>query len=467
MQKDFGIPARFDLGNHGLMNLGSVFWNLRPPALVEQIIWRKEGILSQNGAVVVYTGSHTGRSPEDKFIVDQGSPGNPPIWWGKVNRPMSPDKAEHLFNKLAAYFQGRDIFVQDMVTGAHPQYRLPIRIITETAWHSLFAYDLFIRLPAEVQASHVPQFTLIYAPDFNGQPEQDGTNTNVFIVLDLIRKLILIGGTAYAGEIKKAVFTIMNYLMPQKGVLPMHCSANVGIDEETALFFGLSGTGKTTLSSDPGRGLVGDDEHGWSEEGIFNFEGGCYAKTIRLKPDLEPLIWDAARRFGTVLENVPIDPITQMPNFDDDKLTENTRAAYPIDYLPNVVKEGIAGHPSFIFFLTADAFGILPPLARMTSEQAMYYFLSGYTSKLAGTEQGLGSEPQATFSTCFGAPFLPLNPGLYARLLGEKIAQHQVQVWLVNTGWTGGAFGTGQRIPLPYTPPWCDLSLCTSSIRLR
>lgn len=451
MQKDFGNPARFGLSNHGLFNLGSVYWDLRPPALVEEVLRRKEGILSQFGATVVCTGSHTGRSPDDKFIVKYETTETPPFWWGKINRPISPANAGKLCAKLTGYFQGKDVFVQNLAVGASPQYRLPIRIITETAWHSLFAQALFLRLPVETQVAQTPLFTLIHAPGFNADPDQDGTNSNAFIILDFSKGLVLIGGTAYAGEIKKAIFTIMNYLMPPKNVLPMHCSANVGSNKDVALFFGLSGTGKTTLSSDPERQLVGDDEHGWSEEGIFNFEGGCYAKTIRLKQEFEPLIWDASRRFGTVLENVPLDPATRIPNFNDDSLTENTRAAYPIDYLPNVIIEGQAAHPSSIFFLTADAFGVLPPLARLTPEQALYYFLSGYTSKLAGTEQGLAAEPQATFSTCFGAPFLPLNPGVYARLLGEKIARHQVQVWLINTGWTGGPYGTGRRIPLPYT----------------
>jgi phosphoenolpyruvate carboxykinase (ATP) len=403
------------------------------------------------GGVVVNTCPCTGRSPNDKYVVQNNLPEDAPIWWGKVNKPLAPEKFERLHQKVLAYFQGRDVFVQDMLAGAHPTYRLPIRVISEQAWHSLFAHDLFIRLPAEGLDKHVPQFTVLHAPHFNAVPEVDGVNSNVFIIMDFSRHLILIGGSAYAGEIKKSIFTLMNYLMPRQGVLSMHCSANVGAGGDVALFFGLSGTGKTTLSSDPERGLIGDDEHGWGDDGVFNFEGGCYAKTIKLRQDLEPLIWEATRRFGTVIENVVFDPASRLIDFNSDAITENTRAAYPIDFVPGHIPEGRAGHPANVFFLTADAFGVLPPLARLTREQAMYYFLSGYTSKLAGTEEGLGAEPQATFSTCFGAPFLPLHPNIYARLLGEKIAKHNAQVWLVNTGWTGGPYGIGHRIHLPYT----------------
>ena len=340
--------------------------------------------------------------------------------------------------------------MQDATAAAHPQHRLPIRVITESAWHSLFARNLFIRIKPEEQPNHIPEFTILQAPGFQADPQDDGTNSEVFIVLNLEKRLILIGGTSYAGEIKKSIFTTLNYLLPQKGVLSMHCSANVGKDGNSALFFGLSGTGKTTLSSDPERALIGDDEHGWADDGVFNFEGGCYAKTINLREEYEPLIWNATRHFGTVLENVSIDTNTRRTNFDDDSLTENTRAAYPIGFLDNIIPSGRGGHPTHIFFLTADAFGVLPPIARLTPEQAMYYFLSGYTSKLAGTEKGV-KEPQTTFSTCFGAPFLPLFPSVYAKLLGEKIARHDSQVWLVNTGWTGGPFGIGSRIRIPYT----------------
>ncbi len=448
MQK-FGISSDFGLEHHGLTNLQAEYWNLTPPALVEHVVRRGEGDLGNMGSVVVKTGEHTGRSPNDKFIVDYEE--NDGIWWGKTNQSISPDHFNHLLQKMRAYLQGRDVFVQDMLAGAHPAHQLPIRVITEKAWASLFAYNLFRRLPVESLRQHVPGFTVIHAPDFQAIPAEDGTRTGTFVIIDFEQKLILIGGTSYAGEIKKSIFTIMNCLLPQKHVLSMHCSANVGVQGDTALFFGLSGTGKTTLSSDPDRRLIGDDEHGWSDAGIFNIEGGCYAKTIRLRPQLEPLIWEATRRFGTVLENVVMDPVTRQMDFDDESLTENTRAAYQLESIPNFVPEGYAGHPENVFFLTADAFGVMPPIARLTPEQAMYYFLSGYTSKLAGTEKGLGKEPQATFSTCFGAPFLPLHPNVYARLLGEKIATRHAQVWLINTGWTGGPYGVGERIKLPYT----------------
>jgi phosphoenolpyruvate carboxykinase (ATP) len=451
MVEILGTPSRNDLNLNAFHNLRTIYWNLYPPDLVEHIVRRKEGILAHRGALVVNTGKYTGRSPNDKFIVRNSEHKEAPIWWGKTNQPIAPRHFETLFQKMVSYFQGRELFIQDMVVGAHPLYRLPIRIITEKAWHSLFSRNLFIRIPSENLPTHVPRFTIIHAPGFEAVPAQDGTNSKVFIIIDFDRRLVLIGGTDYAGEIKKSVFTVMNFLMPQKHVLSMHCSANIGVRGDAALFFGLSGTGKTTLSSDPERKLIGDDEHGWDEEGIFNIEGGCYAKTIHLRPDLEPLIWEAAHQFGTILENVTIDPLTRVIDFDDASLTENTRAAYPIDFLPNVTVEGFGDHPENIFFLTADAFGVLPPISALTQEQAMYYFLSGYTAKIAGTEKGLGCEPQSTFSTCFGAPFLPLNPNYYAQLLGEKIKKYQTRVWLVNTGWTGGPYGIGLRIALPYT----------------
>lgn len=446
-----GNPSRFGLENHGLTNLKAAYWNLSPAVLVEHAVRRDEGILSPDGALVVNTGQHTGRSPNDKFVVQEGTDLDAKIWWGKVNQPISADQFDRLYLKAAAYLQNREVYVQDMRAGAHPDHSLPIRIISEKAYAALFAHDLFIRLTKEAQLEHVPGFTVLHCPDLVATPELDGTKSGTFIIVSFAKRVILIGGTSYAGEIKKSIFTIMNFLMPEKGVLSMHCSANVGDRGDVALFFGLSGTGKTTLSSDPERQLIGDDEHGWSDESIFNFEGGCYAKTIRLNPRLEPIIWKAAHRFGSVLENVDMDPHTRQIDFDSERLTENTRAAYPIEFVPNHVPQGYAGHPENIFFLTADAFGVLPPIAHLTREQAMYYFLSGYTSKLAGTEKGLGAEPQATFSTCFGAPFLPLRPGVYARLLGEKIDRHEVRVWLVNTGWTGGAFGVGKRIHLPHT----------------
>ena len=438
-----------DLSQHGLTNLRSIHANLPPAVLVELIVRRSEGILSNSGAVVVTTGAFTGRSAQDKFIVRHSS-STEDVWWGNTNSPIAPEQFARLLEKMQAYLQGKDVFVQDLAVGAHPKYQVPIRVITESAWSSLFSWNLFVRnnlssyLPAE-------GYTIFHAPGFQANPAHDGTRSGVFIIIDFQTRQIIIGGTGYAGEIKKSIFTVMNYILPHSGVLSMHCSANVGKSGDSALFFGLSGTGKTTLSSDPDRRLVGDDEHGWGDEGIFNFEGGCYAKTIHLRQELEPLIWSATNSFGSVLENVVIDPHTRQADFDSSRYTENTRAAYPLFRIANRVPDGAAGHPQHIFFLTADAFGILPPIARLTPEQAMVFFLSGYTSKLAGTEKGLGAEPVATFSTCFGAPFLPLHPGKYAALLGEKIHAHQSQVWLINTGWTGGPYGTGRRIDIPHT----------------
>ncbi|NPV76786.1 MAG: phosphoenolpyruvate carboxykinase (ATP) [Anaerolineae bacterium] len=447
----YGTRSTFGIENHGLLNFRNVYWNLPSPILVEHIIVRDEGKISEHGAVLVHTGQHTGRSPNDKFIVDNKGKNDAEIWWGKVNCPFQPEQYDRLFHKLSGYLQGRDIYIQDMQAGAHPNYRLPIRIITEKAWQSLFAQNLFRKLPKDCLQSHIPEYTLICCPDFLASPETDGTRTSTFIIANFEKKQVIIGGTSYAGEIKKSIFTVLNYVLPLKNILSMHCSANVGNRGDVALFFGLSGTGKTTLSSSPDRRLIGDDEHGWSDEGIFNIEGGCYAKTIRLSRELEPIIWQATHRFGSVLENVVFDPNSRQVFFDDDTLTENTRGAYPLSYVDNYVEAGYSGHPDNIFFLTADAFGVLPPIAKLTLEQAMYYFLSGYTSKLAGTEKGLGNEPQVTFSTCFGAPFLPLHPQIYARLLGEKITRHKSTVWLVNTGWTGGPFGVGNRFKLPYT----------------
>lgn len=450
MSNQVGIPSQHGLENHGLVNLNMVHWNLTSPALVERIVQRGEGLLAHLGPVVVRTGHHTGRSPNDKFVIPE--PGREDdIWWGATNKRMSDGDFDRLLLRMAAYYQGRDVFVQDTAACAHPAYQFPIRVVTETAWHNLFARNMFLRLPPTGLRDHVPQLTILHAPRFHAVPEQDGTNSEVFIVLNLARRMVIIGGSSYAGEIKKAVFTALNYLLPRQGVLSMHCSANVGGDGNVALFFGLSGTGKTTLSSDPQRRLIGDDEHGWGDDGVFNLEGGCYAKTINLRGELEPVIWDATRRFATVLENVTLDTISRRVDFDDASLTENTRAAYPIGFVENHVPEGRGGHPTDVFFLTADAAGILPPIARLSPEQASFYFLSGYTSKLAGTEKGMGAEPVPTFSACFGAPFLPLPPSVYSRLLVEKLARHKPRVWLVNTGWTGGPYGTGQRIRLPYT----------------
>ncbi len=436
----FGVEA------HGIRNPGLVHHNLSTPALYEEVIRRREGILSHLGPIVVRTGSHTGRAANDKFIVKE--PGSESkVWWGKVNQPLSEERFSILHQRMCAYLQTRDLFVQDLFAGADPAYRVPVRVVTETAWHSLFARNMLLR-PTEAElAAHVPEFVVLHAPSFQAIPDVDGTRSETFIVVHFGRKLVLIGGTSYAGEIKKSVFTVMNYLLPQRNVLSMHCSANLGPLVDVALFFGLSGTGKTTLSADPERRLIGDDEHGWSDEGVFNFEGGCYAKVVKLSKEAEPEIWETTRRFGTILENVSIDFDSRRVDLDDQALTENTRAAYPITHVPEVVREGRGGVPKNVIFLTADAFGVLPPVAKLTPEQAIYHFLSGYTAKLAGTEKGV-TEPQAAFSPCFGAPFMALPPTVYARLLGEKLARHGVQCWLVNTGWSGGPYGVGKRMPI-------------------
>ncbi len=450
------VDAIRELEKQGIKNVNRIFWNLSTPALYEEAIKRREGLLAHLGPFLVRTGHHTGRSPNDKFIVKEKS-SDQHIWWGKINRPFEENNFNKLHNRMLAYLQGRDIFVQDCYAGADPNYRISVRVITETAWHNIFVRNLFIQVPREELDKFEPDFTIINAPRFHAVPELDGTNSEVFIIVNFGKKLVLIGGTSYAGEIKKSVFTILNYLLPldpnNKGtkVLSMHCSANVGKSGDVALFFGLSGTGKTTLSADPNRGLIGDDEHGWSDKGIFNFEGGCYAKVIRLSKEAEPEIYETTRRFGTILENVAIDTQSRLLNLDDASLTENTRAAYPLSHINNAVIPSVAGHPKNIIMLTADAFGVLPPIAKLTQEQAMYHFLSGYTAKVAGTEKGLGKEPQATFSTCFGAPFMALHPTVYAQLLGEKMAQHKVDCWLVNTGWSGGPFGVGSRMKIAYT----------------
>jgi phosphoenolpyruvate carboxykinase (ATP) len=434
----------------GMMNLARVHWNLSVPALYEETVRRREGLMAEDGPLVCRTGQHTGRSPNDKFIVREPSSADR-VWWGKVNRPIDPEHFDALHKQLLAYVQGKEMFVLDAYAGADPQYRLPIRVITEMAWHSLFARHMFIgETDPGQQADHKPQFTVIDVPSFTAEPVRHGTNSETFILLNLAKRLVLIGGTTYAGEIKKSIFTVMNYLLPLRNVLSMHCSANVGAGGDVALFFGLSGTGKTTLSSDPERQLVGDDEHGWSDDGVFNIEGGCYAKMIRLSRDAEPQIYDATRRFGTVLENVSMDSKSRRLDLDDDSLTENTRGAYPLSYIVNSVPTGQAGHPRHIVMLTADAFGVMPPIARLTPAGAMYHFLSGYTAKVAGTEKGV-TEPKATFSTCFGAPFMVLHPNVYAKFLGEKIARHDVRVWLVNTGWSGGPYGVGARMKIGYT----------------
>ncbi|HDH97423.1 MAG TPA: phosphoenolpyruvate carboxykinase (ATP) [Proteobacteria bacterium] len=434
----------------GFSNLGRIYYNLPTPALYEQIVRRREGLIAHLGPVVVRTGHYTGRSPHDKFIVKDEF-NKDKVWWGEVNVPIEPEIYYALEMRLKAYLQGRDIFVHDCFAGADPEYRLRLRVITETAWHNLFARNMFRRDKRRRSIrSFKPDFTLIHAPNFKAQPEVDGTNSEAFIIANFTEKKVIIGGTAYGGEIKKSIFTVMNYLLPQRKVLGMHCSANVGKAGDVALFFGLSGTGKTTLSNDPDRSLIGDDEHGWSERGIFNFEGGCYAKVINLSPEDEPEIYACTRRFGTILENVAIDMETRTVDLNDASLTVNTRASYPLDYIPNAIKSGMGGHPKNIIMLTADAFGVMPPIAKMTPAQAMYHFLSGYTAKVAGTERGI-TEPVATFSACFGAPFMVLHPTVYAELLGKKIAKHKVQCWLINTGWTGGPYGEGSRIKIAYT----------------
>jgi phosphoenolpyruvate carboxykinase (ATP) len=444
-------PVRSDFGveKQGISNARGVYWNLSPSALIEKAVRRGEAMLSAHGALVVTTGKHTGRSPNDKFIVDEpSSRGN--IHWGKVNRPLASDKSERLHARLLSYLQERDVFVVEARAGAAAPHGLPIRVITTSAWHALFSHTLFLRPSREERAHQVPEFTILHAPGFKADPAFDGTNSETFIVVDYGKRLVLIGGTEYAGEIKKSVFSILNYLLPLKGVLPMHSSLNVGPAGDPTVFFGLSGTGKTTLSADPSRTLIGDDEHGWSRDGTFNFEGGCYAKAIKLSKEAEPDIWAACHQYGTVLENVVMDEATREIDFDSDALTENTRAAYTLDKIRNASERGVAGHPKHLVMLTADAYGVLPPIARLTPEQAMYHFISGYTAKVAGTEQGV-NEPQATFSACFGAPFLPLHPTRYASLLGEKLAMHGSDVWLVNTGWTGGPYRVGHRMAIAHT----------------
>ncbi len=445
------LKCDYGLANLGLTNLHQVYWNLPTEALYEEIIFRNEAKVTQLGPVVVNTGKHTARSASDKFIVREPST-EENIWWGQYNRPMSADKFDELFSRLQGFMQGRDLFVQDCFIGANPEYRMPVRIVTEHAWHALFARNMFI-LPRtnEEYRHHIPEFTVIAVPSFKSFPQIDATPTETFIALNFSQRLCIIGNTAYAGEIKKSVFTIMNYLLPLQGVMPMHCSANIGKSGDTALFFGLSGTGKTTLSADPNRGLIGDDEHGWNDSGVFNFEGGCYAKVIALSPSAEPQIYSCTRKFGTILENVIFDPVTRLIDLDDDSITENTRASYPLEYIDNAIADKCGGHPKNIVLLTCDASGVMPPIAKLTPDQALYQFISGYTSKIAGTEVGLRDEPEITFSTCFGAPFMVHHPYTYADLLKRKILRHGVNCWLVNTGWIGGPYGIGKRISIKHT----------------
>lgn len=432
----------------GLAHLGKVHHNLTMPVLVEESIRRGEAQLASNGGLVAYTGKRTGRSPKDKFIVRNAAT-EATVSWGAINKPIEQARFDALRQQIVDYLHGRDVFVLDARAGADPESTLPVRVITEYAWHNLFAKQLFINLTDEEVVQHSPEWTVISAPGFKSDPARDGVNSETTVMLDFERREVVICGTEYAGEIKKSIFSVLNFLLPQRGTLPMHCSANEGKRGDVALFFGLSGTGKTSLSSDPERRLIGDDEHGWNENGVFNFEGGCYAKCIRLSPEKEPQIYNAIR-FGSVIENVAIDPVTHDPDYDDERYTENTRVAYPLEYIDNIVESKRGGHANVLFFLTADAFGVLPPIARLTPEQAMYHFLSGYTAKLAGTEVGV-TDPEATFEACFGAPFLPLPATTYARMLRDKLKQHNARVYLLNTGWSGGPFGIGQRFSIGHT----------------
>jgi phosphoenolpyruvate carboxykinase (ATP) len=441
----------YDLENHGLSNLRRIYWNLPTPALYEEVVFRSEGRLSHLGPIVVSTGKHTARAAADKFVVREQTTEDH-IWWGQYNRPFTEESFSALHARLIGYLQGRDVFVQDCYAGSDPEYRLPVRIIATRAWHGLFARTMFLKIRSlDGLRKHVPEFTVIVAPSFLASPLIDGTRTDTFIIINFRERLAIIGGSAYGGEIKKTIFTVLNFLLPLQSVLPMHCSANVGPDGDVALFFGLSGTGKTTLSADPKRGLIGDDEHGWSDNGVFNFEDGCYAKVIRLSPTAEPQIYACTRRFGTIIENVVMDPLSRRIDLDDDIITENTRAAYPLDYIENAVPERRAGHPKNVIFLTCDATGVMPPIAKLTPDQAIYHFISGYTSKIAGTEVGLGIEPEITFSTCFGGPFMVHHPYKYAELLKARMLKYRVDCWLVNTGWTGGPFGVGKRFSIHHT----------------
>ena len=445
--------ADYNLSNVGVNNLRLAYWNLPIEALYEEAVFRSEGVTSAGGPFIAHTGKHTARSANDKFVVRHTDSENN-IWWGVYNRPMDIEKFDALFQRVLGYLQGRDVFVQDLYAGADEEYRLPVRFVTEKAWHSMFVRNMLIEPQSlEEYKRFVPEFTIVAATDFKSVQAVDNTNSETFIVLNMEKKLAVIGNTEYAGELKKTVFTLLNYLLPLDGVLSMHCSANVNPDDnnDAALFFGLSGTGKTTLSADPKRRLIGDDEHGWSDNGIFNIEGGCYAKVIGLSESAEPEIYATTKMFGTVLENVVFDPITRLIDLDDDSLPENTRACYPLEYITNAVPEKKAGHPKNIILLTCDASGVMPPIARLTPNQALYQFISGYTSKVGGTEVGLRDEPEITFSACFGAPFMVHHPAKYAELLRNKIDRYNVKCWLVNTGWVGGPYGVGKRISIKYT----------------
>ncbi|WP_022850526.1 phosphoenolpyruvate carboxykinase (ATP) [Limisalsivibrio acetivorans] len=441
---------RTGLEEYGFTNLSRIHWNLPTPALYEQIINRNEGMLAHLGPVVVRTGHHTGRSPNDKFVVDEPETTND-VYWSKENKKFTEEQFDKLLGKMASYLQTKEVFVQECYAGADEDTRLKVRVVTENAWHSMFARNMFIREKDVNKLDEFqPDFTVVDCPRFHADPETDGTNSETFIIINFKRRMVIIGGTSYAGEIKKSIFTVMNYLLPKNDVMSMHCSANIGEEGDTAIFFGLSGTGKTTLSTDPERYLIGDDEHGWNESGVFNIEGGCYAKVIKLSAEAEPDIYECTRKFGTVLENVMVDSRGRSIDLDDDSLTENTRASYPITHLPKIVESGKGGHPDNIIFLTYDAFGVLPPVSKLSIEQAMYHFISGYTAKVAGTEKGV-TEPKAVFSACFGAPFMVWHPSVYAKLLGEKVRAKGAQCWLVNTGLTGGPYGVGKRFAIKYT----------------
>ncbi|MCA8936738.1 MAG: phosphoenolpyruvate carboxykinase [Planctomycetes bacterium] len=442
----------------GITNPSTIHHNLTAGRLVEEAVRKGEAHLSRHGALIANTGKYTGRSPNDKFTVKDGETADT-VWWGKVNRPIEADVFDKLLEKTVAYYNTRpEIFVQDCYAGTDPEFRLPVRIINECAWHNLFARNMFVRIDDKELEGFNPGFTVIHAPFNEAAGAEDGVNSEAYVLVNFAKKLVLIGGTKYAGEIKKSIFSVMNYLLPGKGVLPMHCSSNIGKDGDSALFFGLSGTGKTTLSADPHRNLIGDDEHGWSDAGVFNFEGGCYAKVINLSAEAEPEIYKTTQMFGTVLENVVYDERTREINLDDGSLTENTRASYPIEFIPNFEPSGRGGNPKNVVFLTCDAFGVLPPISKLTPEQAQYHFISGYTAKVAGTERGV-KEPSATFSACFGAPFMPRHPGVYARLLAEKLQKNGATTWLLNTGWAGGEYGVGERMKIKHTRAMLNAAL--------
>jgi phosphoenolpyruvate carboxykinase (ATP) len=446
------LKSEYGLQNHGLVHLDRVYWNLPEPALYEEAVFRNEGKIVNGGALLVNTGKWTARAANEKYFVKEPTTEDK-IDWGKNNRPLSAEKFDGIFSRLQAFLQGEELFVQDVYAGADPAYQMPIRIITDTAWQSLFARNMFMTLNTlEKHKTHIPNFTVIASPSFKLDPRIDGTNSETAIVIDFSKRLAVVANTQYAGEIKKSIFTIMNFLMPLQDIMSMHCSANVGKKDDVALFFGLSGTGKTTLSADPNRRLIGDDEHAWSDEGVYNYEGACYAKVIRLSAENEPEIYACTRRFGTILENVVFDPTSRKIDLDDDQVTENTRASYPLEFIPNAIPEKmVKAHPKNVIFLTCDAQGVMPPIARLNMNQAIYHFISGYTSKIAGTELGLGIEPEITFSACFGAPFMVHHPYFYADLLRRKIENHGAKVWLVNTGWVGGKFGVGKRISIRHT----------------